>query len=118
MRGIPLRNEAETDAVRLQLIARLEALDAQGEDSRDDRSTVTLDQQSVGRLSRMDAMQRQAMAQATERRRSDERRRIKAALDRLVEGEYGYCMDCGEDIEKGRLDADPTVPLCLSCARG
>ena len=113
-----MRNEAETDVVRAQLIARLEALDTQGEDTRDDRSTVTLDQQSVGRLSRMDAMQRQAMAQATERRRSDERRRIKATLDRIDEGEYGYCTECGEDIGKGRLTADPTVPLCLSCARG
>ncbi len=93
-------------------------LEGENAASREDRATVTLDQQSVGRLSRMDAMQRQAMAQATERRRETERLRLRAALERLNEGEYGYCIECGEEIPAGRLDADPTVPTCVSCARG
>lgn len=84
----------------------------------DDQKTVTLDQQSVGRLSRMDAMQRQAMAQATARRRAGRRHRIIAALKRLEEGEFGHCQDCGDDIASGRIVLDPTVSLCLSCANG
>jgi len=83
-----------------------------------DRATVTLDQQSVGRLSRMDAMQRQAMAAATRRRREAERRRINAALARLDEGEYGYCQECGEAIAPERLELDPAASFCISCARG
>ncbi len=86
--------------------------------TQEDRGTVVLDQQSVGRLSRMDAMQRQAMAQATQQRRNTRKMRIKAALQRMEDGEYGFCQDCGEDIEKARLDLDPTVPNCVSCARG
>ena len=77
-----------------------------------------LDQQSVGRLSRMDAMQRQAMAQATQRRRNARAQRVKAALQRMEDGEFGFCQDCGDDIEKARLDLDPTVPTCVSCAKG
>lgn len=96
----------------------LEKLDAEAALGRDDRSTVTLDQQSVGRLSRMDAMQRQAMAKATERRRETERRRILAALDRIADGEFGFCTECGERITQKRLEVDPTAPTCLSCARG
>lgn len=96
----------------------LSVLERGGDLGRDDRSTVTLDQQSVGRLSRMDALQRQAMAQATERRRWTERRRIEVALARLNEGEYGYCTDCGEDIPAARLEVDPTVPTCVTCAKG
>ena len=77
-----------------------------------------LDQSSVGRLSRMDAIQRQAMAQATQRRRSTRILRIKAALQRIDEGEFGFCQDCGEEILKARLNLDPTTPACLSCAKG
>ncbi|MXQ07630.1 TraR/DksA family transcriptional regulator [Alphaproteobacteria bacterium GH1-50] len=103
---------------REKLATELHALDTSDDDSREDRGTVTLDQQSVGRLSRMDAMQRQAMAQATSRRRAQRRARILAALARLDEGEYGVCQDCGEDIPPGRLELDPTVATCVSCANG
>lgn len=81
-----------------------------------DRAPVSLDQQSVGRLSRMDAMQGQAMAQASERRRQQRVVLIKAALARLDEGEYGYCLGCGEPISEGRLKADPTAARCVACA--
>ena len=87
-------------------------------ESADDRGTVVLVQQSVGRLSRMDAIQRQAMAEASQRRRAARRRRIDAALTRIEEGEFGYCQECGEDIAPARLELDPTVPTCVSCARG
>ena len=51
--------------------------------SKESRATVMLDQQSVGRLSRMDALQGQAMAQAGEDRRQLLLRRIEAALARI-----------------------------------
>ena len=104
--------------VRVRLLEMLAALDALDERGADDRATVTLDQQSVGRLSRMDALQRQAMAQATARRHEGEKRRILAALARHEDGEYGYCTECGEEIAPARLEVDPCVPTCVSCARG
>ncbi|MEL6645099.1 MAG: TraR/DksA C4-type zinc finger protein [Pseudomonadota bacterium] len=109
---------ADTESYRARLqseLAALEEEDALGEES---QQTVTLDQQSVGRLSRMDALQQQAMAQATKRRRATQRVRIVAALTRMDDGEYGYCIDCGDEIAKARLDHDPAFPKCLSCARG
>ncbi len=101
-----------------RLNAMLEALDAEEELGRQDRAVVTLDQQSIGRLSRMDAMQRQAMAEAQSRRKESQRVRIRAALSRIEDGEFGECFDCGEEIERKRLELDPTVPKCLSCAKG
>ena len=80
------------------------------------RKPVELDQQSVGRLSRMDAMQVQAMAQAVELRRKGRLQRIQAALKRLEEGEFGYCADCGEDIPMKRLAVDLTLTHCVDCA--
>jgi len=81
------------------------------------RATVELDQQSVGRLSRIDALQGQAMAQASERQRRANIQRIEAALSRLNQGEYGYCVACGEEISPKRLDVDPAAAFCINCAQ-
>ena len=110
--------DIDKTAARQRLQARRDELLDLSRISAQDRDAVELDQQSVGRLSRMDAMQRQAMAQATSRRRAQRRVRILAALARLDEGEYGFCQDCGEDIPAGRLELDPTVATCGSCANG
>ncbi|WP_417247679.1 TraR/DksA family transcriptional regulator [Celeribacter sp.] len=109
-----MRNED----TRALLMARLEALDRADTRGKSGTQTVTLDQQSVGRLSRMDALQSQAMAQAQERGRAIERQRLLAALERLEAGEYGYCVDCGEEIAAARLESDPAAPKCIGCARG
>jgi len=104
------------DEARQALIARAASLDAEDRANTEARDPVTLQQDSVGRLSRMDAMQQQAMAQATERRRAQERLRIKAALARIDEGEWGYCGRCGEAIAAARLAHDPSVAVCVGCA--
>jgi len=96
-------------------IAELEQADVLGEAG---QATVTLDQQSVGRLNRMDALQNQAMAKASHARRQGEHQRLAAALVRIDEGEFGYCKDCGDNIAPGRLELDPAVELCIQCARG
>lgn len=44
-------------------------------------------------------------------------RMIEAALDRIRQGEYGVCANCGEKIDEKRLDAVPAAPLCADCAR-
>lgn len=96
-------------------IAELEALDA---GASADRNPVILDQTSVGRLSRMDAMQHQAMAQATSQRRNAEIVQAKAALKRIQDGTFGECIECGDVIAKKRLDHNPAVTTCITCARG
>ena len=100
-----------------QLRERLAELDSLEAANEEDRAVVVLDQQSVGRLSRMDALQNQAMAQETQRRRSQERARIAAALQRIEEDEYGWCAECGEAIVPKRLDVDPMAVMCAKCAR-
>ncbi|GHB17955.1 molecular chaperone DnaK [Pseudovibrio japonicus] len=99
------------------LLARRKELSELSEISEADRATVALDQQSVGRLSRMDAMQRQAMAQANDRQRARELQRIESALHRIKEDEYGFCLECGEDIPEARLRADPAALYCVPCAK-
>ena len=101
-----------------RLTARLAELDELSKLGEEGRAVVQLDQQSVGRLSRMDAMQAQSMALATEERREAERTRVAAALKRIESGDYGYCLNCDEEIAVKRLEIDPAAPLCLDCARG
>lgn len=96
-------------------LAELNAEDQLGETG---QATVELDQQAIGRLSRQDALQNQAMAKATQARRQVERKRLAAALVRMDEGEYGYCEDCGDEIAPGRLELDPAATHCVECATG
>lgn len=104
--------------IERRLTARLQELERLSAESGESRAAVELDQTRVGRLSRMDALQGQAMAQATEGRRQQEIRRLQAALKRLAEGEYGACVACGEEIAAKRLDLDPATPTCVDCASG
>jgi len=103
---------------RAQIEARLSELTAEDARGRSGQDTVELDQQAIGRLSRQDALQSQAMARATHARRDIERRRLRAALVRIGEGEFGTCEDCGDEIGARRLALDPGVTRCISCASG
>lgn len=106
----------DSNEYRLRLLAlrdELESIAATGEES---AAVVELDQSKVGRLSRMDAMQAQAMARASGRRRDETLRRIAAALHRIDNDEYGLCLGCGEAINPKRLDFDPAVTHCIDCA--
>lgn len=102
---------------RKALETRLNELEQIQASSADSRAPVTLDQTAQGRLSRMDALQVQAMALETARRRDIGIARVHAAIKRMSEGEFGYCISCGESIEPGRLDNDPATPTCIGCAQ-
>ena len=84
--------------------------------SRESASTVELDQSRMGRLSRMDALQAQEISKEARRRRTRLLQRIEPALNRLGNGNYGYCEDCDETIAAARLEFDPTCSTCITCA--
>lgn len=109
-------NAAELGHFRRLLESRRAALRDVEATGREAAGTVVLDQSAQGRLSRMDAMQRQAMSLEVNRRRDDELRRITAALRRMQEGEYGRCLECDESIARARLEFDPAVTHCIGCA--
>ena len=111
--------DPETLAARFVPLLKVERaeLEALSERSADARAPVSLDQQSVGRVSRIDALQGQAMAADAERRRRKRLTMIDAALRRAEDGEYGYCTSCGEPIAEKRLTFDPAAPECIACAR-
>lgn len=86
--------------------------------SADGAKPVSLDQSAVGRLSRMDALQRQAMAQANRQQVQVRLRRCEAALEAIERDEYGLCRRCEEPIAIARLEAMPEAPFCVECQQG
>jgi DnaK suppressor protein len=82
----------------------------------DAAAVVELDQTRVGRLSRMDALQGQAMSLERERRRDIQLQKIATALRRIEKDDYGYCTECGDEIAFKRLQFDPAASLCFNCA--
>ena len=102
--------------MKKRLLDRRSELEHVIEASADTNTETELDQQRIGRLSRMDAMQQQAMEEETHRRRDQELARIEAALKRIDDDDYGYCNACDEPIAIKRLENDPATPLCIECA--
>ncbi|ATW03993.1 TraR/DksA family transcriptional regulator [Sphingorhabdus sp. YGSMI21] len=110
-------SSSQRESLKNLLLERQAELKARDQEGASWRGPVELDQQSVGRLSRMDAMQQQQMAQAEARRRTSDLARIEIALNRVDDGEYGWCAECGETIAYRRLEIDPAAHLCIACAR-
>ncbi len=111
-----MSTDLDLDSFRRRLEARREELKALQEISAGSRDAVELDQTSVGRVSRIDAIQQQQMALASERKRREELVRIDAALQRIADGSYGECLVCEEPIAEKRLEFDPSIATCIDCA--
>ncbi len=109
-------SSAKRHEIETRLRERREDIQALIEGHGEDGKPVELDQTKVGRLSRMDALQHQAMAKETERRRQQELMHIDEALGRLENGTYGDCLECDEPIAEKRLAFDPSARLCIDCA--
>ncbi len=88
-----LKDELEREIARLE-----RGMQGRREASR----PVELDQTSVGRLSRVDALQNQQMSAGLFEREMARHGQLLTALERIEEGTYGRCERCGRSIPYGR----------------
>lgn len=109
--------DSEREEMRSLIAARLAEAETAAAANRDATDTVALDQQSVGRLARMDAIERQQIARATAARRQAEVTRLRAAQARVDTEMFGYCAGCGDEIAIERLRIEPTLLRCADCMR-
>ncbi len=107
----------EFQAVEEMLRANLIQLQEEIINAQSRAGIVSLDQSAQGRLSRMDALQQQAMALANIESKKTLIRKIEAAIERCQKGNYGICCGCGEPISAERLAYDPATPFCQDCAK-
>jgi len=112
-------NEALTDEQVAELHAALLSLQSALEGTLRTTSelaqTVELDQTAVGRISRVDALQQQAMASEQRKRNQLRLRQVAVALQTFEDDAYGDCKKCGESIGYRRLQALPESPCCVPC---
>ena len=103
------------------LIAYIKITELEAEWVRTDMASqpVELDQQSVGRVSRIDAIQQQQMAQARSIQLRAQLQALRTALGRLNAGDsnFGYCNACGLPIPLERLKINPVASSCVDCAQ-
>lgn len=104
-------------ALKKRLLERRDELEKLIDDAADGAKPVSLDE-PIGRLSRMDALQQQSMSQASRQAARQGLEQVKAALQRMASGGYGYCVECEEDIDFARLQARPEAPFCIDCQSG
>lgn len=103
-----IKNKARLKALRQTLRVDLE----RGAES---AGVVELEQNKVGRLSRMDAMQQQEMQKAAQVLIKRRLVQIDRAINRIESGDYGYCDLCGEEIPEQRLEIKPEALSCVTC---
>lgn len=96
------------------LLKRKEELRQNLKDIEEAAKPVQLEE-SIGRLSRMDAIQQQQVALNSKKQILNNLEQVEQALNRLEEGEFGICLICEEEIDERRLKAKPEAPFCISC---
>jgi DnaK suppressor protein len=108
---------ADTASLQARLGAELNATQEAIRQASESAGTVELDQSGVGRVSRIDALQQQALAKGLLERLGVRKRKLEAALTRIDAGTYGVCCGCQSDMEPERLGADPAAVFCPDCAQ-
>jgi DnaK suppressor protein len=103
------------EELRSDLLRQLSRLERSMQVTDEAVRPVELDQQAVGRLSRMDSLQNQHMSQNLQERERVRYGAINRALERIEEGTYGICTDCGGELAPGRLMVMPEVEHCSGC---
>ena len=109
---------AQVETLRAELETLKATLEVRLHGSAAAAKPVELDQSAVGRVSRMDAMQSQAMVHATRRTMQLQLTQCNNALRAIEGGEYGLCRKCEEPVGIKRLRVKPEVPFCMECQRG
>ena len=105
--------QAQIEQLQENLLALAEQLHEQLEGTVD--QVVSLDQQKIGRVSRIDAIQQNQMDKANQHSARQRLSQVMVALAAIKEDDYGYCISCDEPIGVARLMARPETTLCVQC---
>jgi len=103
-------------ALEEQLRRNIQALEETLPKLKEAAKIVELDS-SIGRLTRMDAMQAQAIHKNTYLKAKMRCEHLKHSLKRIHEESFGLCHECEEPIGAKRLLAIPESPFCIRCAQ-
>ena len=108
-------SKTEIQQIRQVILQQMNQLKQQLSLSQESSKTVELDQALAGRVSRIDAIQQQKVAQAGLNRARIKTERLNQALKALDSEDFGYCLECGEAIKFARLLIKPESVYCIDC---
>jgi DnaK suppressor protein len=108
----------QRETLREELLRTLTRLERSMKASNGAARPRDLEQDTVGRLSRIEALQSQGLTHTLAEREKAQLAHIAAALRRLDEGTYGACNGCGGSIPYERLLVYPETLACAACACG
>jgi DnaK suppressor protein len=109
---------AQIEEIRGELLRSLTRLERSIKISGESTRVGDLEQDTVGRLSRIDAIQNQGLTKNLHERERQQLASILEALRRIEEGSFGACVACGGTIPFERLAIFPETRNCTTCARG
>jgi DnaK suppressor protein len=104
----------QLDQIRDELKRTLSRLERSTQTSLERRSTE-IDQGTVGRLSRIEAIQNQGLIRTLHEREQLQMEQVMEALERIASGSYGICTDCRAPILFERLSIFPETRTCNHC---
>lgn len=107
----------ETEQIELETIidSQIESTKEEIEELIELTKPISLDN-SIGRLSRMDAINNRAINEKALRDKKRLLQKLERAKERAEKGELGTCLKCGEEIPFGRLKIMPYTTRCVKCA--
>lgn len=105
---------------RAELKAKIEALIVKYEEDIKETEKMTQPvspENSLGRISRMDAINNKSVMEASLRNKISKRNKLKFALTQLDNPGFGSCTNCQKTINPKRLMYMPESTKCINCAR-
>lgn len=108
-------NIEEKEIVRTEISKRLLKLEDQISELRELTQPIEPDC-AIGRVSRMDAINNKSINDAALQKRLIQENGLKAALDNIDQNDFGKCLNCGNNIQVGRILIMPESRKCVKCS--
>lgn len=106
----------ERNALKLKIQEQLEKIEREIAELEANIQPIS-PENSIGRVSRMDAIQNQSVAEAGLRNKKEKRKKLHLALEKVDQDGFGICQQCKQPIQAGRLMYMPESAFCIRCAR-
>lgn len=110
-------SKSDLTELKADLIGLRTSLESLLEDTEAGSRPVKL-KDNAGRLTRMEEMHNQSILVANRNLTKNRLIQVKAAITRIDDGTYGYCLSCDEPIALPRLKAYPEAAMCIACKSG
>ncbi|MFV1885167.1 MAG: TraR/DksA family transcriptional regulator [Balneola sp.] len=108
-------NSSEKEQLKTIILQKISGLQKEIEELTELTKPIPLDA-SIGRVSRMDAINNKTINEAALRDKKRVLKRLQRILESSDSKEFGLCQKCGKEIAFGRLEFMPHTSRCITCS--